>query len=95
LSDKTIDKMESKNNRLNDLMLRREKLIALNSLNHYTETGNKKIDKYYSCILYVRQEIAKEEMKTFKSREENIRKANKAIIGLTEQYLSGKINLID
>lgn len=44
-------------NRLQTLKNRREKLIELNLTNHYTQSGNAKIQKYYSCILSVRKQI--------------------------------------
>lgn len=44
-------------NRLQTLKNRRERLIELNLTNHYTQSGNAKIQKYYSCILYIRKQI--------------------------------------
>lgn len=53
-------------NRLQTLKNRREKLIELNLLHKYSQTGNPKIDKYYACILYVRRQIGFEELKKVK-----------------------------
>lgn len=43
--------------RLQLLKQRREKLIELNSINHYTQSGHVKIDKYYNLILSVKKQI--------------------------------------
>lgn len=49
--------------RLENLRNRREKLIRLNLIHGYTQSGNAKINKYYACILYVRKQINNEECK--------------------------------
>lgn len=43
--------------RLQSLRYRREILINANAQNHYTQTENPKIEKYYKCILAIRKEI--------------------------------------
>lgn len=43
--------------RLQALKQRRERLIELNSINHYTQSGHAKIDKYYRLILSVKKQI--------------------------------------
>lgn len=43
--------------RLQTLKQRRERLIELNSINHYTQSGHAKIDKYYRLILSVKKQI--------------------------------------
>lgn len=75
------------NNRLQDLKNRRELLIELNLIHHYTQSSNPKIEKYYKCILYVRKEINNEECKRIYNRKENLKNSNKAIVSLTRQFL--------
>jgi len=43
--------------RLQNLKKRRERLIELNLINNYTQSGHVKIDKYYRLILSVRKQI--------------------------------------
>lgn len=43
--------------RLQSLKQRRERLIELNLINHYTQSGHVKIDKYYRLILSVKKQI--------------------------------------
>lgn len=43
-------------NRLQTLKARHERLINANYLNHYTQLGNPKIDKYYKCLLAIKKE---------------------------------------
>ncbi len=43
--------------RLQQLRERREKLISLNHIHHYTQSGNEKIEKYYKCMLAIKKEI--------------------------------------
>ena len=52
--------------RLQTLKKRRERLIELNLIHKYSQTGNPKIDKYYACILYIRRPIGFEECKKVK-----------------------------
>ena len=35
----------------------RERLIFLNSVNHYTQSGNPKIEKYYKLLKYIQKRI--------------------------------------
>jgi len=65
--------------RLNQLRNRREKLISLNDVNHYTQTDHPKILKYYRLILWNRVQIGEIECV-------NVRPA-KARIGLTAKDL--------
>lgn len=43
--------------RLNQLRNRREKLISLNAVNHYTMSDHPKIQKYYTVLLEVKKQI--------------------------------------
>jgi len=43
--------------RLQTLKQRRERLIELNSVNYYTQSGHVKIDKYYKVMLSVKKQI--------------------------------------
>lgn len=43
--------------RLQVLKNRRERLIRLNGINHYTQTGNCKIEKYYRILLSIKKQI--------------------------------------
>jgi hypothetical protein len=43
--------------RLQTLRNRRDKLILANESNHYTQTNNPKIDKYYRILLAIKKEI--------------------------------------
>ena len=43
--------------RLQSLRNRREILIKSNSVNHFTQTANPRIEKYYKVILAIRKEI--------------------------------------
>ena len=52
--------------RLQTLKNRRERLIELNLIHKYSQTGNPKINKYYACILYIRRQIGFEELKKVK-----------------------------
>ena len=36
-----------------------ERLIFLNSVNHYTQSGNPKIEKYYKLLLQIKNDIFK------------------------------------
>lgn len=65
--------------RLQSLRNRREILINANVRNHYTTTGNEKIEKYYKCMLSIRREINDIECV-------NVRPL-KAIVGLTLKSL--------
>jgi hypothetical protein len=50
--------MQNYEKRLQSLQNRREILISANSINHYTQTGNEKIEKYYSVLLNIKKQIA-------------------------------------
>ena len=52
--------------RLQTLKKCRERLIELNLIHKYSQTGNPKINKYYACILYIRRQIGFEELKKVK-----------------------------
>lgn len=43
--------------RLETLRNRREKLIELNNIHHFTQTNNCNIEKYYKLLLRIRREI--------------------------------------
>lgn len=43
--------------RLSTLRKRRERLIELNNINHYSQTDNKRIEKYFRCLLSIKKEI--------------------------------------
>lgn len=43
--------------RLQSLRNRREILIEANFKNHYTQSGNPKIEKYYKTLIAIRKEI--------------------------------------
>lgn len=43
--------------RLQTLRKRRESLIEMNLVNHYTQSGHVKIDKYYKVMLSVKKQI--------------------------------------
>lgn len=70
--NKISDKDE---NRLQTLFKRRERLIKMNKENHYVRVGHPKIQKYYSCILYVRREINNEECKNISLGKKSTAKA--------------------
>lgn len=56
---KAVEQMETKfksMNRQSQLTERYERLISLNEKNHYTQSGNSKIDKYLNCLLAIRKE---------------------------------------
>jgi len=57
----------------------RKRLIRLNEINHYTQSGNPKIEKYYRLLLDVKKEISKIECV-------NVR-PTKARVGLTAKDL--------
>jgi hypothetical protein len=46
--------MKSKTTRLKE---HHERLIFLNSVNHYTQSGNPKIDKYYKLLKEIQKRI--------------------------------------
>ena len=46
--------MKSKTTRLKE---HREKIIFLNSVHHYTQSGNPKIDKYYKLLKEIQKRI--------------------------------------
>ena len=48
--------MKSKTTRLKE---HHERLIFLNSVNHYTQSGNAKIEKYYKLLLQIKNDIFK------------------------------------
>lgn len=43
----------------------RERLIYLNSINHYTQTGNPKIEKYYKLLKEIRTQTTTQRNKFF------------------------------
>jgi len=43
--------------RLQTLRKRRAKLIVANYHNHYTQSGNQRIEKYYRVLLAIKKEI--------------------------------------
>ena len=43
-------------NKYNRLEEHRERLIFLNNVNHYTQNGHLKIEKYYKLLLQIRKE---------------------------------------
>jgi len=43
--------------RLATLRKRRETLITANNTNHYSQTDNPKIEKYFRCLLTIKKEI--------------------------------------
>jgi hypothetical protein len=51
-----LQKISENNKRLLTLNNRYEKLLALNSLNHYCVTGNSKTGKYLCLILEIRKQ---------------------------------------
>jgi hypothetical protein len=65
--------------RLQILKNRREKLISLNAINHYTQTDHPKILKYYRVMIMIRKAINNIECV-------NVRPA-KARVGLTAKDL--------
>ena len=65
--------------RLQQLRNRREKLISLNAVHHYTETDHPKILKYYRVLLWNNKLINEIEQR-------NVRPAN-ARVGLTAKDL--------
>ena len=42
-----------------------EKLIYLNSVNHYTQTGNPKIEKYYKLLKEIKTQTITQRIKFF------------------------------
>ena len=50
--------MQNYKKRLENLQNRREILISANSVNHYTQSGNAKTNKYYSVMMEIRRQIA-------------------------------------
>ncbi len=65
--------------RLQTLRNRREKLISLNAVNHYTESDHPKILKYYRVMIMIRKAINNIECV-------NVR-PSKARVGLTAKDL--------
>jgi len=65
--------------RLQTLIQRRERLIDANSQNHYTQSGNVRIEKYYDCLLAIKKEINTIECV-------NVRPA-KALVGMSIKQL--------
>jgi hypothetical protein len=48
--------MKSKKTRLKE---HNERLIFLNSINHYTQTGHPKIEKYFKLLMQIKNDIFK------------------------------------
>jgi len=65
--------------RLQTLRQRREKLIDANTINHYAQSGNVRIEKYYGCLLAIKKEINSIECV-------NVRPA-KALVGMSIKQL--------
>jgi len=49
--------------RLKTLQNRYDRLLEANNTHHFTQSGNVRIEKYYDCLLYIKRQIATEEMK--------------------------------
>lgn len=43
--------------RLQTLRKRRDHLVELNQVNHYSQTDSKRIEKYFRCLLSIKKEI--------------------------------------
>lgn len=54
--------MKSKTTRLKE---HRERLIFLNSVNHYTQSGNDKIEKYYKLLKEIKTQTITQRNKFF------------------------------
>ena len=47
-------------NRLKTLENRYDRLLKANDENHFTQSGNSRTEKYFTCMLYIKKEIATE-----------------------------------
>lgn len=68
--------------RLQTLRARRERLIELNNIHHFTQTNNADIDRYYRMMLSIRREINDIQCK-------NVRKI---LDNSTDRVVSGILN---